>query len=59
MNQFTIKGKGNHGRKGGPNGGGSTERRQLERESHLERDKRKEKTKWGTTYGKKVVRNQE
>ena len=57
MNQFAIKEKVNHGRKGGPNGRGSTEGRHLERERHPERDPRKEKTKWGTTHGKKVVRN--
>ena len=43
--------------KEGPNGGGSTEGRHLERESHPKRDPRKENTKWGTTHGKRVVRN--
>ena len=57
MNQFAIKEKVNHGRKGGPNGRGSTEGRHLERDSHPERDPRKEKNKWGITHGKKVVRN--
>ena len=53
MNQFVVKGRGNHGRKAGSGRGEALRKR----ESPREKDPRKEKAKWGTIHGKKVVRN--
>ena len=43
--------------RGKPNGGKHLREALRKRESPRERDRRKEKTKWRTTHGKRVVRN--
>ena len=57
MNQFTIKERGNHGRKAGSDRGEAPKGGTRKRESPREKDPRKEKAKWGTTHDKRIVRN--
>ena len=57
MNQFIIKGRGNHGRKAGSDRGRHLREALRKRESPREKDPRKEKGKWGTIHSKRVVRN--
>ena len=42
--------------RGGPNGGKHLREALRKRESPREKDPRKEKTKWGITHGRRVVR---